>query len=147
MSFLEDMYKAIILEHYKTPRNKGKLEHPTVTQSGHNPTCGDQLELQLELQDGTIKDVRFDGRGCAISQASASLMTQAIKGKPLNEALEISQKFQAMIRGEEPDPCLGDLSALQGVSRLHARVKCATLAWQTLELAGESLHEPNGRRG
>jgi nitrogen fixation protein NifU and related proteins len=143
MSFLEDMYKAIILEHYKTPRNKGHLEHPTVTQSGHNPTCGDQLELELMVEDGLIKDVRFDGRGCAISQASASLMTQAIKGKPVTEALEIGSKFQAMIRGEEPDASLGDLTALQGVSKLHARVKCATLAWQTLEVAGETLQKGN----
>jgi nitrogen fixation NifU-like protein len=140
MSFLEDMYKAIILEHYKNPRNRGRLEHATVTQPGHNPSCGDTLELQLLVEGETIKDVKFDGHGCAISQASASLMTQAIKGKSLHEGLALSEKFQAMIRGEEPDTdALGDLTALQGISKLHARVKCATLAWQTLEVAAESL--------
>ena len=139
MSFLEEMYKAIILEHYKSPRNRGRLEAPTITQAGHNPSCGDELELQLLVEEGAIRDVRFDGHGCAISQASASLMTQALKGKPLPEALELAAKFQAMIRGAEPDPALGDLAALQGISKLHARVKCATLAWSTLEVAGETL--------
>lgn len=139
MSFLEDMYKQIILEHYKSPRNRGHLEHPTVHQAGHNPSCGDELELELLVEDGIVKDARFDGHGCAISQASASLMTQAIKGKSLEESLDLARKFDAMIRGGEPDPALGDLAALQGISKLHARVKCATLAWQTLQVAGEDL--------
>ena len=135
MAFLEDMYKAIILEHYQRPRNRGVLEQPTVTLGANNPTCGDELELQLRVVDGVIADVAFTGAGCAISQASASLMTQAIKGKPVTEALELAHQFQAMLRGDPPDARLGDLAALQGVSKLHARVKCASLAWQTLENA------------
>ena len=138
-NFLEEMYKQIILEHYKTPRNRGKLEGATHVQAGHNPSCGDELELQLLMDGDVIRDVRFDGHGCAISQASASLMTQAIKGKSLAEGLELARKFETMIRGGDADPALGDLTALQGIARLHARVKCATLAWQTLEVAGREL--------
>ena len=139
MSFLEDMYKQIILEHYRSPRNRGTLDPNTITQTGHNPSCGDELMLYLLMDGDVVRDVRFDGHGCAISQASASLMTGAIKGKTLSEALDLAAKFEAMIRGEEPDPALGDLVALQGISKLHARVKCATLAWQTLQVAGDEL--------
>jgi nitrogen fixation NifU-like protein len=139
MSFLEDMYKQIILEHYRSPRNRGKLDPATITQAGHNPSCGDELTLYLLMDGDRVADVRFDGHGCAISQASASLMTGAIKGKSLSEALALADKFEAMIRGETPDPDLGDLVALQGISKLHARVKCATLSWQTLQVAGEEL--------
>ena len=137
MSFLDNLYKEIILEHYKRPRNRGELDPVTVRREGLNPSCGDELELFLNLDDGIITDVKFTGEGCAISQASTSMMTEAIKGKPIKEALETSQKFKAMIQGEDPSDELGDLKMLQGIAKLHARVKCATLGWVTLEQALE----------
>jgi nitrogen fixation NifU-like protein len=135
MSILEQLYKEAILEHYKHPRNRGRLEPATVTQEGLNPSCGDELELFLAVQDGFIRDVKFIGEGCAISQASASMMTEAIKGKSLEEVLALSRAFKGMIHGEPALESLGELRVLQGVSRLHARVKCATLGWITLEQA------------
>ena len=137
MSFLENMYKEVILDHYKRPRNRGTLEAATVQKEGLNPSCGDELELFLELKDGVVHDVAFVGEGCAISQASASMMTEAIKGKAVSEVLDLSTKFRAMIGGDVPDDALGDLKTLQGVAKLHARVKCATLSWVTLEEALE----------
>ena len=137
MSFLDYLYKDIILEHYKHPRNRGRLNPATVSGEGLNPSCGDELELFLNLEEGVISDVKFSGEGCAISQASASMMTEALKGKSVEEALKLSAQFKAMIRGEEPDDALGDLKTLQGISKLHARVKCATLSWVTLEQALE----------
>ncbi|AEB12631.1 Fe-S cluster assembly sulfur transfer protein SufU [Marinithermus hydrothermalis] len=142
MSLLDELYKEIILTHYKNPKNYGPLPDATLTLSGHNPSCGDQLELHLKLEDGRITNVTFSGQGCAISQASASMMTELIKGKPLAEALELSRKFKAMVvEGAPPAPELGDLKALSGVSKLHARVKCATLAWTTLEEAARQLEK------
>ncbi len=135
MSFLDNVYKELILEHSKRPRNKGELPPPALKAEGLNPSCGDELELYLDVQNNTITDVKFTGEGCAISQSSASMMTQAIKSKSTHEALELSKQFKAMIQGEEPTDALGDLKMLQGVSKLHARVKCATLAWVTLEQA------------
>lgn len=135
MALLEQLYKELILEHYKNPRNKGTLPPPRLHAEGLNPSCGDELELFLRVEDGVISDVKFIGEGCAISQASASLMTQAIKGKPVGEALALSADFKAMIRGAPPAASLGELAMLQGIAKLHARVKCATLAWVTLEQA------------
>lgn len=135
MSMLEALYKEMILEHYKRPRNRGVLDNATVRQEGLNPSCGDELELHLLIDEGTVKDVKFTGVGCAISQSSASLMTEAIKGRRVEEALSLSRKFKDMIRGEPPHDDLGDLKLLQGVAKLHARVKCATLAWVALEEA------------
>ncbi|CAN5654511.1 SUF system NifU family Fe-S cluster assembly protein [soil metagenome] len=132
---LEALYKEMILEHYKRPRNRGVLDNATVRQEGLNPSCGDELELHLLIDEGTVKDVKFTGVGCAISQSSASLMTEAIKGRRVEEALSLSRKFKDMIRGEPPHDDLGDLKLLQGVAKLHARVKCATLAWVALEEA------------
>jgi nitrogen fixation NifU-like protein len=136
MSVLESLYKELILEHYKHPRNKGMLEN-ALQQEGVNPSCGDEVTLFLEIQDNKIHNVKFLGEGCAISQASTSMMTEAIKGKTLEQTLELSEKFKAMIHGETPAEELGDLIMLQGISKLHARVKCATLAWVTLEQALE----------
>jgi nitrogen fixation NifU-like protein len=137
MSFLENLYKELILEHYKHPKNKGELPPPALRAEGLNPSCGDELELFIELQDNKIASVKFMGEGCAISQSSASMMTEAIKGKTVDEVLELSQKFKDMIHGQAPADELGDLKMLQGISKLHARVKCATLAWVTLEQALE----------
>jgi nitrogen fixation NifU-like protein len=136
MSVLENLYKELILEHYKHPRNQGSLEKALI-QEGVNPSCGDEVKLFLEIEDGVVKAVKFMGEGCAISQASASMMTEAIKGKTTAEVLELSKKFKSMIHGEPPAEELGDLMMLQGISKLHARVKCATLAWVTLEQALE----------
>ena len=139
MSFLDNLYKDIILEHYKHPRNRGRLDPATVSGEGLNPSCGDELELFLNVEDGVISDVKFSGEGCAISQSSTSMMTEAIKGKSVAEALGLSTQFREMIRGEEPADALGDLKTLQGISKLHARVKCATLGWVTLEQALEDV--------
>jgi nitrogen fixation NifU-like protein len=141
MSFLDSLYKDVILEHYKRPHNRGALDQPSHVQEGENPSCGDELTLYLRVADGIIREIGFEGEGCAISQASASLMTDALKGRSVEAALELSEAFRAMIRGQPPAPELGELSALQGVARLHARVKCATLAWTTLERA---LEVPGG---
>ena len=135
MSVLENIYKEMILEHSKNPRNQGRLNPPAKHAEGLNPSCGDELELFLLVEDGVIKDVKFEGEGCAISKSSTSMMTQAIKGKRVDEALDLAEKFKAMIHGETPDEALGDLQMLQGISKLHARVKCATLGWVTLEEA------------
>jgi nitrogen fixation protein NifU and related proteins len=135
MSLLEQMYKEILLEHQKRPRNTGQLENKTHGEKGHNPSCGDELTLELRLENNIIAEVRFVGRGCTISQASASLMTVAIAGKTISQALEIANAFGAMLRTGQTNLSLGDLNALVGVAKLHTRVKCATLAWQTLELA------------
>lgn len=135
MSMLEALYKEMILEHYKRPRNRGVLEGATVRQEGVNPSCGDELELHLLIEDGVVKDVKFTGVGCAISQASASMMTEAVKGKGVDDALALAQKFRSMVRGEPPHDDLGDLKLLQGIAKLHARVKCATLGWVALEEA------------
>ncbi len=135
MSLLDSLYKEVILEHSKRPRNQGEIIHGSIRQEGLNPSCGDELELFLVVNDGMIEDVKFTGEGCAISQSSASMMTEAIKGKPVEEALKRTRQFKDMIQGEEPADDLGDLKLMQGVSKLHARVKCATLAWVTLEEA------------
>lgn len=137
MSLLDSLYKEIILEHYKQPRNRGEILEGSIRQEGINPSCGDELELFLVVEDGCIKDVKFSGEGCAISQASASMMTEAIKGRSVEEVLETSRKFKDMIHGQPPDEALGDLVMLQGISKLHARVKCATLAWVALDEAME----------
>ncbi|AWR86000.1 Fe-S cluster assembly sulfur transfer protein SufU [Meiothermus taiwanensis] len=138
MNLLEDLYKDIILRHYKSPHNYGPLESANVRVVGDNPSCGDQIELQVETDGEQIADVRFRGQGCAISQASASLMTDLVKGKTWAEALELERKFKSMILdGAPPAPELGDLAALSGVHKLAARVKCATLAWNALEQAAQ----------
>ncbi len=135
MSFLESLYKDVILEHSKRPRNRGELAGATHTEEGVNPSCGDELTLYLRVEDGVVREARFVGDGCAISQASASMMTQALEGRSVRSALTLSEAFKAMIRGEAPTDELGDLRLLQGISKLHARVKCATLPWVTLDAA------------
>ncbi len=133
--FLQSLYQDLILEHYHRPHHRGRLERASHTQEGINPSCGDELTLYLRVEDGVIRAVAFEGEGCAISQASASLMTDALEGASVARARELSEAFKAMIRGEPPSDDLGDLALLQGISKLHARVKCATLAWTTLDAA------------
>lgn len=140
-----ELYQQVILEHNKKPRNFGKLEPCSHHASGHNPLCGDQLELFLQVEDGIITDVKFEGHGCAIDVASASLMTGAVKGKKVEEAEAMADDFRGMVRGEL-DPAttphtLGKLTLFQGVKDLPSRVKCAVLPWATLRsaLQGEEI--------
>ena len=138
MSFnnLDQLYRSVIMDHYKNPRNKGSLEENSVTIDMNNPTCGDRIHLTLKLNDGIVEAAKFDGEGCSISMSSASMMTQIVKGKKLDEALELADIFSKMMLGEDFDDekyDLGDVEALQGVAKFPARIKCATLAWKAME--------------
>ena len=139
MSFnknLDQLYRSVIMDHYKNPRNKGSLDENSVTIDMNNPTCGDRIHLTLKLEDGVVQDAKFDGEGCSISMSSASMMTQIVKGKKLDEALELADIFSKMMLGEDFDDekyDLGDVEALQGVAKFPARIKCATLAWKAME--------------
>ncbi|WP_077327866.1 Fe-S cluster assembly sulfur transfer protein SufU [Virgibacillus siamensis] len=138
MSFnnLDTLYRQVIMDHYKNPRNRGTVEGDALTVDMNNPTCGDRIQLQLQVEDGIVKDAKFTGEGCSISMSSASMMTQAIKGKKLDDALKMSKAFSQMMLGEELDldgMDFGDIEALQGVSKFPARIKCATLAWKAME--------------
>lgn len=132
---LAALYQELILDHYRRPRNKGVLEQPTHTIALNNPLCGDEIDLQLRMEGDVIKDVRFIGRGCSISQAAASMMTQIVKEKSLVDALALADRMSAMMRGDESaakDKALGDLRALAGVAKFPVRVKCALLPWNAL---------------
>ena len=130
-----DLYSEILLDHYRLPRHKGRLEHPTVSVEGVNPMCGDDLTFDLEFEGEVLRRVGFVGKGCAISMASASMLTEMLEGKTIGEIERWIQNFKQFIReGEAPDGVeMGDLSALAGVSKLPVRVKCATLPWTTIE--------------
>jgi len=123
------------MDHYKNPRNKGSIENDAVTIDMNNPTCGDRIHLTLKVTDGIVEDAKFDGEGCSISMSSASMMTQLIKGKKVEEALELAEIFSKMMMGEEYSDKydLEDVEALQGVAQFPARIKCATLAWKAME--------------
>jgi nitrogen fixation NifU-like protein len=131
---LEDLYREVILDHYKRPRNRGRLDgEGTAAVDLQNPTCGDEIHLSVAMRDGRITDVRFDGRGCSISMASASMMTEACKGKTVDEAVAIDHDFKRMLTGQPAaEDRLGDLVALSGVAQFPVRIKCATLAWNAL---------------
>ena len=138
MSGLSDLYQEILLEHNSKPRNFRKVEEANRTSAGYNPLCGDQITLYLKVVDGVIDDIGFQGTGCAISRASASMMTQSIKGQSLERAQEIFEAFHHMIT--EPDgeldlDTLGDLETLSGISEYPTRIKCAVLAWHTMKAA------------
>jgi len=136
VSDLTELYQEVILDHNKRPRNFGRLAAANRSASGDNPLCGDRIDLELEIQDGRIEDIAFTGAGCAISTASASLMTEAVKGRPLAEAEALAERFRALMRGEGPaGEELGGLAALTGVRAYPMRVKCATLPWHTLRSA------------
>lgn len=138
MSDLRELYQAVILDHNRSPRNFGRLEGASHQAKGYNPLCGDQLTVYVELDGDVIKDVRFEGSGCAISKASASLMTQSLKGKSRQEADALFQAFHAVVTGasDEKSP-LGKLAVFAGVSEFPMRVKCATLSWHTFRGALE----------
>ncbi|GLV13530.1 iron-sulfur cluster assembly scaffold protein NifU [Alicyclobacillus hesperidum] len=136
---LDDLYRQVIMDHYQHPRNQGQLADDAIAVDLRNPSCGDEIRLQMLVEDGVVKDVRFRGSGCSISMASASMMTDAIKGKTISEALHLAHTFRGMMKGEPADlDELGELESLQGVSKFPARIKCATLAWQALERAAGS---------
>jgi len=145
VSALDELYREVILEHYKSPRNLGRLNEPDVATRGHNPLCGDDVEISLDLESGVVHDIRFQGKGCSISQASASMLTEAVKGKTTAEAREIVEAFKSMLHGEPlTRDDLGDLEALQGVRKYPVRIKCALLAWTTL-LEGLDLYAKSDR--
>jgi nitrogen fixation NifU-like protein len=130
------LYQEMILDHYRRPRNKGTLESPDAEAQMRNPLCGDEIDLQVRFAGDTVGDLRFSGRGCSISQASASMMTQIVKGKSAAEVDSLRHRFRDLMLGDlsaATDPKLGSLRALSGVSRFPARVKCALLAWNALE--------------
>ena len=133
---LDTLYRQVIMDHYKSPRNRGELEGDSLSISMNNPTCGDRIELQMKVEDGKIADAKFSGEGCSISLSSASMMTQAVKGLSVEDAMKLSEIFSAMMLGKEYDEGdfdLGDIEALQGVSKFPARIKCATLSWKAME--------------
>ncbi|MBD2000525.1 SUF system NifU family Fe-S cluster assembly protein [Oculatella sp. FACHB-28] len=137
---LRDLYQQVILERYKKPRNRGKTDPVDRYQKGHNPSCGDTIELTLQLNDAEdrIQDVKFEGEGCAIAMASVDLMADALRGKTTAEALEMVQKFQAMMKGEAEFPSeLRKLNVMQGVAQFPVRIKCANLSWHTVKAALE----------
>ena len=137
MPGLEDLYREIILDHYKSPRNRGTLEPPAVRAEGHNPLCGDEIEVFIAVENDIVSDIKISGQGCSISQSSASMMSAAIKGKPIAEVRALISRFKHMMsieEDDEPDTSapLGDLEALQGVVKFPVRIKCAVLSWNTL---------------
>jgi len=133
----DELYGKIILDHYHKPRNRGSLKQPSISAEADNVFCGDEVKLDVAIEGGRVADVRFLGRGCSISQASASMLTQAIMGLSLEEAGALCQTFKGMMDGSRQADVarLGDLGALQGVRRFPARVKCPTLAWNALQEA------------
>ena len=131
----DDLYRELILDHYRRPRNHG--EHPAapVRVEGVNPVCGDEIHLDLDLEGGVVRNISFWGQGCSISQSSASMLTESVKGQPLDRVRDTTAKVRAMlVDGALPSADLGDLAALEGVSKLPVRVKCELLSWNVLEL-------------
>ena len=163
MPGLEDLYREIILDHYRNPRNRGELAVPPAERfEGFNPLCGDEIVLFLEVRDGRVEDMRISGQGCSISQSSASMMSAAVKGKTVAEARQLIRAFKAMMSIHEArldadgeadgsdgssgadTPPLGDLEALQGVVKFPVRIKCATLSWNTLDQGLDAVEAAAG---
>jgi nitrogen fixation NifU-like protein len=145
---LDDLYRELILDHYRHPRHKGTLDHASTRAEGFNPLCGDEIEVQLELEGDRIKDIAFKGRGCSISQASGSMMTDAVVGLSKDEALSLLTAFKRLMTDPDVEPAeeLGDLEAFQGVAKFPVRVKCATLAWHVLEEGLERSTAPEAAK-
>jgi nitrogen fixation NifU-like protein len=155
---LEDLYREIILDHYRSPRNRGELPSPPAhVEMGFNPLCGDEITLYVQMEDGRLADVKLSGQGCSISQSSASMMSTAVKGRSVEEARAVIRRFKSMMSIHESkldggpssadseaddDVKLGDLEALQGVVKFPVRIKCATLAWNTLSQALDQVGSP-----
>jgi nitrogen fixation NifU-like protein len=140
---LDDLYKEVILDHYKSPRNKRPLEDATVSLHKTNPLCGDEITIHARLQDGTVAAIAFEGQGCSISQASASMLTEAVEGKSVDDAAALAGEFRSMMEGKvDPDEdAFGDLVALKGVAKYPVRIKCAVLGWDVLQ---DALAEADG---
>ena len=165
MPGLEDLYREIILDHYRNPRNRGELDAPPAHRvEGFNPLCGDEIVVYLDVHDGVVDDIRISGQGCSISQSSASMMSAAVKGKSVDEVRDLTKAFKAMMSihesslegdGAEPDEptdrtddpadqlALGDLEALRGVVKFPVRIKCATLPWNTLTQGIDEVSSAN----
>jgi len=156
---LDDLYREIILDHYRSPRNRGELDAPPAHRvEGFNPLCGDEVILYVDVQDGKVLDIKFSGQGCSISQSSTSMMTSAVKERSVDEARALIRRFKGLMSiheqslggdadeaddasADDPDVKLGDLEALQGVVKFPVRIKCATLSWNTLAQALDEGHE------
>lgn len=140
---LNQLYRSVIMDHYKNPRNKGVIDGGDMRIDMNNPTCGDRIHLTLNVEGDTITDAKFEGEGCSISMSSASMMTEVVKGKTIEEALQMSQEFSKMMLGEdyEISEDMGDIEALNGVNQFPARIKCATLTWKALERGVIADHE------
>ena len=140
---LAELYRDVIVDHNRSPRNRGRLAAPTHHAEGDNPLCGDRLRLDVEVAGDVIRDLRFEGSGCAISTASASLMSEAVKGRTRAETAELFETVHRMLTGKAGDAArLGKLAALAGVAEFPARVKCASLCWHTLNAALAGRAEP-----
>jgi nitrogen fixation NifU-like protein len=136
---LTNLYREVILDHYRNPRNRGSLPEPDAHGEGHNPLCGDEIAIDLQVTDGVVSAVGITGQGCSISQASASMMSEAILGKTLGQIKEVSETFNSLMTSDEvtidperPGSVLGDLESLQGVREFPVRIKCAVLGWHTM---------------
>ena len=132
---LDDLYREVILDHYRNPRNKRGLPDAEIDLAHNNPLCGDEIAVRVKVADGSVADAAFEGQGCSISQASASMLTDRIKGMKLEDVDDLILKFRGMMAGKESpdDEALGDLVALKGVVKYPVRIKCAVLAWDTLQ--------------
>lgn len=139
---LDDLYRRVIMDHYKNPRNRGTFNEDAVTINLNNPTCGDKISLQLQMNGDVVKAAKFSGEGCSISLSSASMMTEAVKGKTIAEALDLADRFSGLMKGEAVEfEELEDIEALSGVNKFPARIKCATLAWNALRKGIEHDHQ------
>jgi len=139
---LDDLYRRVIMDHYKNPRNRGTFDEDAVTINLNNPTCGDKISLQLQMNGDVVKAAKFSGEGCSISLSSASMMTEAVKGKTIEEALDLADRFSGLMKGEAVEfEELEDIEALSGVNKFPARIKCATLAWNALRKGIEHDHQ------
>lgn len=145
---LDDIYKEVILDHYKNPRNKRDLDEPTVSCTRNNPLCGDEITVLATVDGDNVTDIAFQGAGCSISQSSASMMTEAVAGSSVRDALGMADSFRGMMAGDvEPtEEAFGDLVALKGVVRYPIRIKCAVLAWDVLQEALQGQGEASGAR-
>ena len=139
---LDDLYRRVIMDHYKNPRNRGQLDsEAAVTVNLNNPTCGDKISLQMQIEDNVVRNVKYFGEGCSISLSSASMMTDAIKGRTLQEALKTAENFSSLMKGEHSVFEYEDIEALSGVTKFPARIKCATLAWNALRKGVEQMQK------
>lgn len=138
---LDDLYRRVIMDHYKNPRNRGSFEGDAVTINLNNPTCGDRISLAMKVEDGIVKDAKFTGEGCSISLSSASMMTDAVKGKTFEEALKMAENFSGLMKGENVEFEYEDIEALSGVNKFPARIKCAMLAWNALRKGVEQAKQ------